>query len=74
MSHEVVQEILDRALTDLEFRRQLLLNPDKALAGFELTPEEVAALKAIRLEESSEVTSDLETRRSKQAPSWFYWP
>jgi hypothetical protein len=70
MSHEVVQEVLDRALTDAQFRRSLLLTPDEALAGLDLTEEERAALRSIRSEEGSEALSGLDSRRSK-APGWW---
>ncbi|MBI4492322.1 MAG: Franean1_4349 family RiPP [Chloroflexi bacterium] len=73
MSHEAVQEILNRALSDPAFRRRLLLEPEAALADYDLTSEEAAALRMIRAEETEEESSVLDERRSKR-PGWFYWP
>jgi hypothetical protein len=55
MSAEQVQKVLDRALSDAHFRDALARDPEKTLAGYELTPEERATFgsgtaKAERLE------------------------
>lgn len=73
MSHEAVQAILDHALSDPDFRRQLMLDPDQALAGFDLTAEEAAALRTVSMDESEASSGSLDERRSKR-PGWFYWP
>lgn len=46
MSQEVLQEILARALEDGRFRQRLLDDPDRALHGYDLSPEEREALIA----------------------------
>ena len=47
MSHEAVAIIIGRALTDAEFRKKLIDNAAEACKGYDLTPEELAALEAI---------------------------
>ena len=44
MSKESVTQILERASEDARFREQLANNPESALAGYDLTQEERAAL------------------------------
>lgn len=55
MSQQALDAILERALEDAAFRKQLLSDPTTALAEYDLTPEELAtfqsgSLKAERLE------------------------
>lgn len=45
MSKAGVESVVNKAMTDESFRKQLKENPDTALRGFDLTPEEIAALK-----------------------------
>lgn len=72
MSHDAVQDVLNRALADPDFRRSLLLSPDEVLVGFDLTEDEAAALRSIRSDEGEAEAVGLDERRSK-APSWFAW-
>lgn len=44
MSGQAIHDILDRSLLDEQFRRAVQTDPDTALAEFELTDEERAAL------------------------------
>lgn len=44
MSQDALAKIVERASTDAAFRTQLQSNPDGALAGYDLSPEERAAL------------------------------
>ena len=44
MSKSTVNQVIQRAVSDAAFRRQLQANPGKALAGFDLTPDERAAI------------------------------
>jgi hypothetical protein len=46
MSQENLAKVIERASTDAAFRKQLQSNPDAALAAYELTAEEKAALKS----------------------------
>ena len=55
MSQEAMDAILERAIEDADFRTQLLRDGAAALAGYDLTPEELAtfqtsSLKAEKLE------------------------
>lgn len=47
MSSQSVETVLNRAISDPDFRQQLFTNPDQALAGFELSAEETANFKGI---------------------------
>ncbi len=44
MSHKAVEDIISRAVTDVEYRELLFSNADKAIAGHDLTDEEKKAL------------------------------
>ena len=50
MSRKAVEAIIGRAVLDTELREALFANPDEVLAGYDLSEEEVAALKAIDAE------------------------
>jgi hypothetical protein len=50
MSKEAVEAIIGKALLDTELRKALFANPDEVLAAYDLSEEEVAALKAIDAE------------------------
>src|SRR6185437_15196613 len=41
-----LERVIQRAISDAAFRRQLQSNPDAALRGFKLTDTEVAALRS----------------------------
>ena len=47
MSEAVVKEIITRAIEDEKFREQLFNNPQKALAGYELTDDERKMLEEL---------------------------
>jgi hypothetical protein len=65
MSAQTVETILSRAMSDGSFADQLFTNPDQALAGFELTAEEVVSLKGIsRADIETYSTASPEERRS----------
>ncbi len=51
MTRKIVKTILDRAMSDDEFRDLLLADPDKALAEYDLTPVEIEAIKETKLAE-----------------------
>jgi len=57
-------ELIGRAITDREFRAKVLEDLEKAVqeAGYELTEEQMAALKAIDLKSAAK---DLDKRISK---------
>jgi hypothetical protein len=46
MSLEALREVFDRSLADDAFRRAYLCDPDRALAPYDLTSREQAALES----------------------------
>jgi len=65
MSKEAVEAIIGKAVVDSEFREALFADPDEALTGYDLTQEEVAALKAIDAETMESFAGTLDERISK---------
>lgn len=47
MSTKGIEEVLSRAMRDSTFAESLFVDPAKALAGFELTAEEIAKFHGI---------------------------
>ncbi len=62
MSTEVVVQIIGRAVVEPDFRELLFANPDNALNGYDLTTEEIAALKSISREQFDAAESELRDR------------
>ena len=50
MSKQTVERVVGRAVLDSEFREALFADADEVLTDYELTEEEIAALKAIDFE------------------------
>src|SRR5947208_3386657 len=46
MSKEILTKVVQRAISDGAFRRQLANDPATALRGFDLTPNETAAIRS----------------------------
>ncbi len=46
MSKAGVEKLVQTAMSDEAFRRKIKENPEVALAGYDLTPEEKAAIKS----------------------------
>lgn len=46
MSKAGVEAVITKAMEDASFRKHLQENPDAALRGYDLTPEEIAAIKS----------------------------
>ena len=44
MSRQMIAQVVERASTDAQFRAQLERDPENALAGYDLTPQERSAL------------------------------
>ena len=65
MSKEAVEAIVGKAVVDSQFREALFADPDEALGGYDLTQEEVAALKAIDAETMESFAGTLDERISK---------
>ena len=64
MSAEETRKVVSRAVMDEEFRNTLFSNPDKALEGYDLTPEEINALRSIPAETIDEFANNLDERIS----------
>jgi hypothetical protein len=64
-------ELIGRAVTDLDFRAQLMEDPEKAIkdAGYDITEEQLAGLKAADLDSLSD---SLGERLSKSG--YDFWP
>ena len=62
MSKETVSEILTKAITGKEYRELLFSNPDVALAGYDLTEQEVNALKEMDRTTFDTAAAELEAR------------
>ena len=65
MSKETLQTVIGKAVADDQFREALFANPDKALAGYDLTQDEVAALKSVDAETMESLAGSLDERISK---------
>jgi len=72
MSYEAVQAVLERTVTDPNFRSQLFSHPDEALAEYELTGEENGALRELYVDASQSESAALERRETKKVlPFWL---
>jgi len=72
MSYEAVQAVLERTVTDPEFRNQLFSHPDQALAAYELTSDESGALRDLCVDASQSESAALERRETKKVlPFWL---
>jgi len=65
MSKEDFEAIIGKVVVDVEFRNTLLADPDQALAGCELTEQEVYILKHIDGETIEAMSHILDARISK---------
>jgi hypothetical protein len=61
MSMDAFQAVIGKAAVEAEFRDLLLADPDQALAGFDLTEEEVSILKKIDSETLEMLSGTLDT-------------
>lgn len=71
MSAEAVQQIIGRAITDAEFRQQLIDNARTACKDYDLTTEELDALEALDAESMKAFAGTLDSRLSKSAGRGF---
>ncbi|HEY8473293.1 MAG TPA: Os1348 family NHLP clan protein [Natronosporangium sp.] len=53
-----VKEVLERAIADPEFGRQLLDDPDTALAGYELSEVQLLLLRSLDEEDLAKLTPE----------------
>jgi hypothetical protein len=72
MSSEAVQAVLERTVTDPQFRNKLFAHPDEALAEYELTADENGALRELCVDASQTESAALERRETKKVlPFWL---
>ncbi len=71
MSQEAVQQVIGRAITDAEFRQQLIDNARAACAGYDLSESELDALEALDQESMKAFAGKLDARLSKSAGKGF---
>ena len=60
-----MQEIIGKAVIDSDYRELLFTEPDIALEDYELTEEEISALKGMERDKFDTVASELEDRISR---------
>ncbi len=60
-----VEQVIRKAVVDAEFRGILFSDPDKALAGYNLTDEEATKLRGLEPSFFEGDTGDLEERISR---------
>lgn len=65
MSSPNVQQAIRRAVTEPNFRQLLLRDPGLALAGYDLTEAEVAAITTLKSESFDGPAAELEARLSR---------
>lgn len=66
MSAETVDTVLAKAMNDATFAEALFTNPDQALAGYDLTEEEMQSLKNMSREDFDKYAMTApEERKSK---------
>jgi hypothetical protein len=65
MSKEAVESVIGKAMLDAEFRKALFADPEKALAGLDLTETEKAQLKGLDAETLTTMSRTLDARVSK---------
>ena len=67
MSDLVVKEIIERAMGDKKFRKQLFKHPGKALEGYDLTQEERDLLAGLDEDNFDDFAGGLGSRVTKGA-------
>ena len=65
MSEKVLKEIIQRAVKDEAFRGLLFSNPQEALKGYDLTPEEIKTLSNLNEDNFDEFAGGLGDRTTK---------
>jgi hypothetical protein len=65
MTKSSVEQIIGRMITDEAFRKSFFKNPQKALEGYDLNPEELAALLKTKIEDVEGFSRKLDERITK---------
>lgn len=75
-SHSDIQEIISEAVTNEDFRQQLLTDPQAAVtaAGYDLTDEQLGELSSFSSAQLEELIVDVEERTSKGLEIGVSWP
>ena len=72
MSYESIQAVLERTVTDPQFRTRLFTHPDDALAEYELTADESTALRELCVDAGQTQSAALDRRETKKVlPFWL---
>ncbi|MDC3961297.1 Franean1_4349 family RiPP [Polyangium jinanense] len=68
MSKKSVEELIGRALTDVEFRKKLLAAPEATLTaeGYEAVPEVIEAIKNANPDEVNAMAQGLESQMANR--------
>jgi hypothetical protein len=66
MSKEALEKLFGKAVTDAAFRNELLSNPEKALSGYDLSDDEIKAIKAMDKDSMTKFAGGLDERISKR--------
>lgn len=64
MNIKGIESVLSRAMSDAAFTDLLFADPEKALAGFDLTAEEIKALKSMSRADFAAISHQPEERKS----------
>lgn len=75
-SHSDIQEIISEAVTNEDFRQQLLTDPQAAVtaAGYDLSDEQLSELSSFSSAQLEELIVDVEERTSKGLEVGVSWP
>ena len=65
MSEEIIKTVIIKAVSDTEFRDLLFDDPDKALADYDLSDDEVSKLKSMKRDKFDANIGELEERISR---------
>ena len=65
MSAKTIESILDRAMSDIDFATQMLINPKEALASYDLTHDEIRRFESLSMADFDAFSkASLEERKS----------
>ena len=65
MAAKGLTDLISKALSDAEFRKQLLEHPEEATKGYDLGESEVKMLRNLKADAFEELDMDVEQRQSK---------
>ncbi|HUH95922.1 MAG TPA: Os1348 family NHLP clan protein [Anaerolineales bacterium] len=65
MSDQAIRKVIGQAIGDTAYRDLLFTDPDSAIQGLDLTPEEVQFVKNFKRDKFEAATSEMEERISR---------